>query len=259
MDKRLKEIHDLIENGEMKILKKEDSFHFSCEGCGHCCINKDDIIINTHDIFRLRKLLEETGEEIIRNYCKVHLGPDSGFPIITLAMKTIQINNSTYRICPFLTNINQKIECAVNSHKPTVCALFPLGRMIKIKSDSQEREINYFLQDITCNAKKNNKYTVKEWLSMYNLDESEEFFLLFSDSLSSIASKYDLSTFFNNEKIGDHTKDSLFNLMIHLLYLNYDLNENFIKQFKARVEKLSKYLDEISLELKKSNINILRK
>lgn len=258
MDKRLKEIHDLIENGEMKILKKEDSFHFSCEGCGHCCINKDDIIINTHDIFRLRKLLEETGSEIINNYCKVHLGPDSGFPIITLAMKTIQINNSTYRICPFLTNINEKMECVVSSHKPTVCAMFPLGRMISMKSNTKEEEINYFLQDITCNAKKNNKYTVKEWLSIYNLDESEEFFILFSDFLSNITLKYDLSKFFNNEEIGYMAKDSLFNLMIHLLYLNYDLKENFINQFKTNIEKLSKYLDEIDLELKLSNINILR-
>lgn len=38
-------------------MSEKSKMRFRCDGCGECCKNREDIILNAYDIFRIRKKL----------------------------------------------------------------------------------------------------------------------------------------------------------------------------------------------------------
>lgn len=125
MDNRLKEIAENYD--EMKI-GLDDEFRFRCTMCGKCCRNRHDILLNPYDLFRLSVGLDMKPLEICKRYCHVYAGETSRIPIVRLLPVGVDER------CPFLLGN----RCSVNSFKPNVCALFPLGRAIRCSADSAE-------------------------------------------------------------------------------------------------------------------------
>ena len=89
-------------------------------------------------------------------------------------------------VCPFLTDG----LCSIHDCKPTVCALFPLGRVVVNKtalergSENNSTEIEfdgrYMLNDIDCGSRKRVN-TVRDWLARFGIPEHDEFFMLWSE------------------------------------------------------------------------------
>lgn len=137
---------------EKKALGPEDTFDFSCDRCGRCCREREDILLNPADLFRIARFLGLPPGEIAKRYCEGYIGSDSRIPVIRLKPKPYR------KTCPFLGPEG----CSIHAAKPTVCALFPLGRAYIYPKD----KLVYFCQDVSCGAK-TEAHTVREWLAEF--------------------------------------------------------------------------------------------
>ena len=143
--------------------------------------------------------------------------------------------------CPFL----EGGRCSIHDCKPTVCALFPLGRVVINKTALQgdlndnnheiEFEVKYMLNDIDCGSRKQ-VHTVREWLARFGIPEQDEFFLLWSKvtiMLHGMISKLE------EHHVSDKTLNLFWNAIFSVLYLNYDTSKEFLPQFQQASEKLT--------------------
>ena len=60
-------IAEQYEKGELPVLGRKDTFEFACVQCGECCRNRQDILLNPFDIFRLCKGKQMTVSEFSKN------------------------------------------------------------------------------------------------------------------------------------------------------------------------------------------------
>lgn len=72
------------------------TFAFSCDRCGRCCREREDVLLNPADLFRIAKFLNQTPSQVVEHYCECCIGPDSGLPLIRLKPKAYR------NTCPFL-------------------------------------------------------------------------------------------------------------------------------------------------------------
>ena len=135
MDQRLKEIQ---ENYDQMMIGPDDTFRFHCTMCGKCCINREDILLNPYDVYRASKELRITPGDFFAKYCETYLGSSSSMVVVRL------LPRGPEKRCPLLKGK----RCAVHAGKPTVCALFPLGRgMCAGKGEDEmyeQKEVRYF-------------------------------------------------------------------------------------------------------------------
>lgn len=161
-------------------LKPGQTFRFHCTQCGDCCRNREDIILTPFDLYQIAKYRELRPGEILRRYCTLSFDPSIGLPAITLKP------NKRTNACPFLKDN----LCSVQPVKPTVCALFPLGRVVKFGNPGEatgngDREMFYVLQDVSCGTQ-DEEHTVEDWLSEHDHENDEAWFLEWADALDKL-------------------------------------------------------------------------
>lgn len=205
--------------GDLKILKKEDTFTFHCTCCGACCRHREDILLSAYDVVRLLKVLKMTFKEFAEKYCHLFIASNSKLPLVQL--KPFGKNN----VCPFLFHG----KCSVHPVKPTVCALFPLGRIF----NPETLEIKYFLHEVECGSK-DRIHKVEDWLTNGS-EESEECFKLWMQILSVLGSFIRA----NQSLCSNH----IYNLFYAALYDSYDCEGNYQEQFKERLQKVTELVD----------------
>lgn len=66
MDKRME---DIYENIKKHRLTSDAVFMFHCTMCGDCCRNRDDILLNSKDLFNLAKGLKIAPKDVVEKYC----------------------------------------------------------------------------------------------------------------------------------------------------------------------------------------------
>ena len=174
---------DII-NASKHALKPGQTFRFHCTQCGDCCRNREDIILTPYDLFQIAKYLQLRPGEILRRYCTLSIDPSTGLPAVTLKP------NKRTHACPFLKNN----LCSVQPVKPTMCALFPLGRVVKLGNPGEatgerDREMFYILQDVSCGTR-DEEHTIEEWLSEHD-HENGEAWLELIDARNSTSHLYD--------------------------------------------------------------------
>ena len=106
-DERLKHI---MKNYDSMKIGPDDAFSFHCTMCGKCCINREDIILNPYDLYRVVKALNKTPAEVAAEYCDIYLGGSS--KMVILRLKPV----GAEKRCPLLKGT----KCTVHSGKPTV-------------------------------------------------------------------------------------------------------------------------------------------
>lgn len=214
-------------------LSLDDTFQFNCLTCGKCCKHRENILLNAKDIFSMSKELNISIPELIKTYCDVYIGHDSRVPIVRI------LPRGNVQRCPFL----KSNKCIVHKAKPSICALFPIGRITAFKysdvknslSDNQPKKtLQYVIPKEYCHQD-TNTYTVREWLEMFNIPINDEFYDLWSNALNKIGTFIRNSEKYLSEKI---TLEMLYNAIYYLLYIKYNLEEDFLKQFKTNMEEL---------------------
>ena len=212
-----------IEMVKKNQLNEDDYFEFGCLQCGECCRNRHDILLNPYDLFRIAKYLKKTISDVIDKYCEVYIGKDSKMPVVRAKPK---IYND---VCPFLRNG----KCSIHDAKPTVCALFPLGR-----AASPDGTMKYFIQDVNCGANRK-PVKVKDWIDFFHLKESEEPSEIWSRTLVRLylgKRKY---------KIKQNSEEMLNTEIYENLYLKYNTDEEFLPQFERNIECVEKRFQDI--------------
>ena len=216
-------------------LKPGQTFRFHCDQCGDCCRHRTDILLTPFDLNRIARHLGTKPQEVVERYCIVYVGESSRFPLVLL--KAVGKDEA----CPFLKDN----RCSIHQHKPTVCALFPLGRAMIYdrKADSgsrQERKLFYFLQDIRCGTK-DETHTVKEWLGEFDLADSEVWFFAWSDALARLS----VGIHALEKIVPERVMQMVFNTIFNTIYLNYYSGMDFMQQFRANAEKAETLLRDL--------------
>ena len=171
MNDRQKMIEELMKHP----IGKDQEFHFHCDQCGECCKNRVDILLSPFDLCRMAKALNKPLPEVLQEYGNLYLGNTSKMPLVSLKMRE---DNGK---CPFLMDDNR---CKIHSNKPTVCALYPLGR--GASREGKKAKIFYILQPTTCGGM-DEIHTPREWMGEFNLLESEQWFSVWQDIVMEIS------------------------------------------------------------------------
>ena len=218
-------------------LKPGESFQFRCLQCGSCCRNREDILLNPYDLHRISEELHMPPVDVVKNYCITYVGESSRIPCVLLKPK------GDKKVCPLL----KKSRCSVHKNKPTVCALFPLGRGISLDKDkldrtTQRERIIYFMQNTGCGAR-DEEHRVEEWLEEFNLQESESWFLEWSKTIAEIATRIiDLE-----KRVSEKLMAVLFHTVFVKLYLDYPdgigTGGKFVECFKSNAAQIISLLD----------------
>lgn len=221
MDERMKNIVDDYENKQLGL---DDTFRFHCTICGKCCINREDILLNALDVYNLAKELKIGTEEVFVNYCEAYFGQYSRMVVVRLKPR------GSIKRCPLLKDR----KCSVHKAKPTVCALYPLGRGMGATAgenvDFTKMEVHYFLQDIYC-GDETEEHTVREWLHDFNLDEQDTFYPLWTQTITDIGSMVRQI----ESHVREHVIELVFKAIVFCIYLNYSTEEPFMPQFEKNV------------------------
>ena len=219
-------------------LKPGEPFKFRCLQCGSCCRNREDILLNPYDLNRIAKELEMSPEEVVDKYCLTYVGDSSRFPCVLLKPK------GDRKICPLL----KKGKCSVHKNKPTVCALFPLGRGIGWDSDDNDKltetgGVYYFMQNIRCGAR-DEEHTAEEWLKEFNLQDSEAWFINWSKSLTEMS----LLIRKIEDRVPEEFMRRIFSGIFGEMYLDYDMTKDFVPQFERNRDAVMRALQAVAVQ-----------
>ena len=120
----------------------------------------------------------------------------------------------------------------IHDAKPAVCAMFPLGRAIRIdKKDAEKEElppmkVEYIINPIDC-GDFSETHTVKEWLESFGIPLEDEYFLKWKKTISMLSPRIQKL----EKKLDDNLMDKIISVMYIKLYLDYDLGIDFYPQF----------------------------
>lgn len=228
MDIRKLAAEGRTEEIERKLMDLDSQFSFKCRKCGKCCKHQDTILFNTRDI---ACKLQLTMEEVINEYAETYIGSASKIPVVHM------VPRGQNAVCPFLKDG----LCSIHDCKPTVCALFPLGRGV-INAETLEGgladgpvKVKYMLVDTDCGSRKQ-VHTVREWLARFGIPEHDEFFLLWSWLTAML---HRMIHELEAHHVSNETLNLFWSAIFSTLYLDYDTSAEFLPQFRQAAEKLS--------------------
>lgn len=158
------DMEKMVDNLEKLKIGLDDSFQFSCNRCGRCCYWRDDIIVSPSDVFRASKVLEIHPLAFISKYCEIFLGGQSRTPLVRVKADLKDGH------CVLLKNK----QCSIHKGKPTVCAMYPLGRYINNSLPKDASEVGYINQGHNCGC--GETHTVREWIESFGLEKEENIF-----------------------------------------------------------------------------------
>lgn len=129
MDNRLQYI---AENLDAMTIGVDEPFKFHCDMCGKCCIHREDILLNEKDIYNMAKELQMEPVDMFKKYCETYIGESSRIPIVRIKPR------GSIKRCPLM----KEHKCSIHKAKPTVCAMFPIGRCIQMDVSNWNAEIS---------------------------------------------------------------------------------------------------------------------
>ena len=230
MDARLKHI---VDNLDELTLGLDDTFQFHCTMRGKCCINREDILLNPKDVYKLSKELNLTIKDFFGTYCETYIGDESRLPIVRIKPR------GTVKRCPLLKDR----KCSVHKAKPTVCAMFPIGRCICTDKNTVDQDIRYIFGSPGCGDKSETQ-TVREWLQSFNLPLEDKFFIVWNRCLMKLSSQFQ-----ELEKV-QVNMELIWQGALVLLYLLYDTNQDFMPQFMNHINEFTEMVDTFMEEIK---------
>lgn len=195
---------------------------FRCLLCGGCCrYVKDSIMLEPMDAYRLARYLREKGdpvagtEDVLARYANASWLADN-FPIFLLNTA------GTQDVCIFLKDG----RCAVYEARPRVCRMYPFTAA----PGERGRDFRYYL----CMEKPHHSVggvvTVKDWLSENFPREARE----------ALKADYAVIPLLgrNLRAMDAEEFQRLLFQFLYYRYYNYELDEPFLPQFLANLEKL---------------------
>lgn len=220
-------LQHIAENFDSMKRELNDTFRFHCTQCGKCCVNREDILMSPQDVFNAAKELQMPPQDFVQLYCECYLGSDSRMPIVRLLPK------GSIRRCPLLKDR----KCMIHNAKPAVCAMFPLGRAIRISAEDAEKEklplmkVEYIINPIDC-GDYSETHTVKEWLESFGIPLNDRYFIEWQKTISLLSPRIQKL----EKKLDEKVMNKIVNLICIKLYFDYDMGLDFFSQFQRNAE-----------------------
>ena len=214
----------------------DDTFTFKCTQCGKCCIDRNDILLSPRDMYRISKYLDVSPVQLLIDYCEFYIGKNSNMPIVRLR------SEGPFSRCTMLKGT----QCLIHEAKPSVCAMYPLGRYTECDTSVLEGNemiktvVHYILQPTDC-GNETETHTVREWLAGFHMESEDVAYLRWNWAISEIGSRL--------KKLKDHRDEHFMFLAercsLVALYLNYSMDEEFLPQFEKNISELIEQLNTI--------------
>ena len=142
------------------------------------------------------------------------------------------------RLCPLLLEDGR---CSVHDCKPTVCALYPVGRVAAFgdigpgeEITREKFEVRYILNDIDCGSAKRVN-TIRDWLARFGIPEKDEFFLRWTEVTAQMGQ---MVRSLEARNCSEEFMNFIWGNIFGLLYMDYDTQQEFMPQFEENVSKL---------------------
>ena len=224
-------------------MKDSDSFNFECKGCGNCCNREHvgDIPLTGVDIYHVAKELGYKNTfPVLVDYCQAPYPGDT----IKVPVRLLAFDDGTGR-CKLLSKSG---KCSAHTEKPTVCALYPLGRMYVLHKSSKKSEFVYFAppqsEDLPC-SNSSKRQTLRQWKDTFSIetrDEETEAWRTLMQKISFLVTEYDPYS-------SDFAKQ--FFLLFDIMLYVFDTAEGIVPQIEKRLKQLPEVEDALrKLKLK---------
>ncbi len=219
MDPRLEAI---AENFDKMKIDLDTPFKFHCTQCGKCCINREDIMLSPYDLFRASKELGMTPQDFVKAYCDTYLGEASCMPIVRI------LPRGHIKRCPLMKDR----KCSIHKTKPTVCAMYPIGRVIRMEANEKDRKpvttdrIEYIFTNPGC-GDNSESHTVREWFGAFGIPIEDEFYIKWQDVIMHLGPMIQKCI----NQFSEETVNRVITLAYVKLYLDYDTSKEFMPQF----------------------------
>ena len=151
--------------GPMRPLSADEPFQFACSdqvACFNDCCQDLNQFLTPYDILRLKKHLGLTSAQFLEQYTSLHIGPETGLPIITL-----RPDYAAGLKCPFVTPQG----CRVYEDRPASCRMYPLARaIVRSRLTGQIEEQFMLLKEPHCRGfERGPQMTAHEWMRQQDL------------------------------------------------------------------------------------------
>lgn len=269
---RLEKLKEKLSKGELEFLTEYSEFVFACDQCGHCCRNRDDILLTPYDIYNLVKATGKTVDEILKKYGNLYIGDGSRLPIVQLRYREEPDGNTT---CYFLGQKEGKHYCRVNAYKPGVCRTFPLGKLSggeEHNNNTKIYSVKYFCQecdDPNCKGgiranKENIKQRLIDWVGG---PEKKRLMDKYSEIFSTFLIEYK-NEFVDRKiekKLDPLSRLLFFKYITDLIYFNYDFNvgdDEFLDNMNFNLQGVLSLVKDIEKDndyIKKAVYKIVKK
>ena len=117
-----------------------DIYYFDCTKCGNCCTGDIRITLNLYDLYKMARFLRMKSTQDLFNQNCVQLFKHEH----NVWLPEIQFKTSPLKFCPFLINDADDKNyiqglCSLHpEHKPLICALAPVGRILDFDEGSDQ-------------------------------------------------------------------------------------------------------------------------
>ena len=119
----------------------DDTYLFECTKCGNCCTGDIRISLNLYDLYKMARFLkmESTRELFDQNYVSLFKHNEHN-----VWLPEIQFKTKPLKFCPFLINEADDKNyiqglCSLHpEHKPLICAMAPVGRVLDFDDNSDQ-------------------------------------------------------------------------------------------------------------------------
>ena len=147
-------------------LMPENHFRFSCHPdvpCFNDCCRDLNQLLTPYDIVCIKNRLEMDSADFLKQYTTRHVGPRSGFPIISL--KSESRSDMT---CPFVSPKG----CKIYEDRPASCRIYPLARAVsKSRGNGKMRQHYALMKEPHClGFASGRRQTVLQWVADQGLE-----------------------------------------------------------------------------------------
>lgn len=182
-----------------------------CKGCSKCCHDMgNSIVLDPYDVHLLKKGTGESFEQLISK--ELELSAVDGIILPNIKM------SGEYNSCSFL---NVQGRCDIHAFRPSICRLFPLGRIY------ENRTFKFFLQTNECVNKNRTKIKVEKWIDTDNLKRNQEFICKWHYFLKDIA-----------ENVSSDEELRTVNMFILNEFYGKDFADEFYNEFDVKLTKV---------------------
>lgn len=110
------------------------NYQFKCTLCGNCCTGDQKVHLNLYDLYRMSRFHNYDNTKSLFDAGLIHLiKTDNG-----VFLPRIRFKVKPFCFCPFLINEEKQGICKLHpDHKPLICSMAPLGRVVDFENNSE--------------------------------------------------------------------------------------------------------------------------